>query len=96
MISLGYSFKQSHEEGVDPVITRADLQYKNSLTGGESFISRLTVEKSGVKMVFHQSIYRKSDNVLCCKGKIDAVVLINGKLSRGDYYDELMKEYLCN
>ncbi|MDR0506088.1 MAG: acyl-CoA thioesterase [Dysgonamonadaceae bacterium] len=94
LCSLGHSFAESHKKGVDPVVTRADLQYKSSLTGGEIFISTLTVERTGVKIIFHQNIYRKSDRVLCCKGKIEAVVLINRKLSRGDYYDELMKDYL--
>jgi acyl-CoA thioester hydrolase len=96
MMSLGYSFKESHKEGIDPVVTRADLQYKTSLSGSESFISQLTVERVGIKIIFHQSIYRKSDHSLCCKGKIEVAVLNNGKLSRGDYYDELMKEYLNN
>jgi acyl-CoA thioester hydrolase len=94
LVSLGYSFAESHRKGIDPVVTRADLQYKTSLTGGELFISALTVERVGVKMVFHQHIYRKSDRSLCCKGKIEAVILVNGKLSRGDAYDDLMKNYL--
>jgi acyl-CoA thioester hydrolase len=94
LLSLGYSFSESHKKGVDPVVTRADLQYKTPLTGGDVFISALKVERSGVKMIFHQNIYRKSDYSLCCKGRIEAVILINGKLSRGDFYDELMKTYL--
>jgi acyl-CoA thioester hydrolase len=94
LASLGYSFAASHRQGIDPVITRANLQYKTSLTGGDTFISTLTIERTGVKMLFHQHIYRKSDRSLCCKGKIEAVILINGKLSRGDAYDELMKNYL--
>jgi acyl-CoA thioester hydrolase len=94
LLALGYSFAESHRKGVDPVVTRADLQYKTPLTGGEAFISTLTVERSGAKMIFHQNIYRKSDRSLCCKGKIEAVILINGKLSRGDFYDEWMKTYL--
>ena len=96
MDSLGEAFSESHKNGIDPVVSRADLHYKASLTGGESFTSQLTVERVGVKIVFHQSIYRKKDQALCCKGKIEAAVLIDGKISRGDYYDELMKEYLEN
>ncbi|MDR0866499.1 MAG: acyl-CoA thioesterase [Candidatus Symbiothrix sp.] len=94
MLSLGFSFKESHLLGVDPVVTRADLHYKNSLTGGEAFISSLSVERKGVKMIFHQAIHRKADAALCCKGQIEAVILMNGNLSRGDYYDELMKDYI--
>jgi acyl-CoA thioester hydrolase len=91
---LGSSFAKSHKQGIDPVVTRADLQYKSALSGGETFISALTVERVGVKMIFHQNIYRKSDRSLCCKGKIEAVILIHGKLSRGNAYDELINNYL--
>ena len=94
MESLGYSFAESHRQGIDPVVARADLQYKNSLAGGEVFLSQLSVKRSGVKIIFYQTIFRKNDHALCCQGQIEAVVLINGKLSRGEYYDSLMKEYL--
>ncbi|MDR2626659.1 MAG: acyl-CoA thioesterase [Dysgonamonadaceae bacterium] len=94
MTSLGYSFSVSHRQGIDPVVARADLHYKTPLTGGESFISQLRVERSGIKIIFHQTIYRKSDQAICCKGLIEIVILIDGKLSRGDYFDALMKNYL--
>ena len=96
MQSLGISFKESHLLGVDPVVSRATLSYKTSLTGDDVFRSSLTVERKGVKMIFHQKIYRKIDNSLCCKGQIEVAVLINGTLSRGNYYDECMKEYLTD
>lgn len=94
MQSLGISFAKGHDAGIDPVVSRADLHYKTPLTSDTVFISSLTVERKGVKLVFHQKINRKEDGVLCCKATIEAAVLINGKLSRGDYYDEYMKEYL--
>jgi acyl-CoA thioester hydrolase len=94
MQSLGISFKESHKLGVDPVVTRADLHYKASLSGEDVFISSLTVERKGVKMLFHQKIHRKNDGALCCMGTIEAAVIVNGKLSRGDFYDEKMKNYL--
>jgi acyl-CoA thioester hydrolase len=94
MQSLGISFAESHKLGVDPVVSHVDLHYKTSLTGGEVFLSSLTVERKGAKLIFHQEIRRKNDGALCCKGSIEAAVLINGKLSRGDYYDEQMKTYL--
>ncbi|MDL2256959.1 acyl-CoA thioesterase [Bacteroidales bacterium OttesenSCG-928-I14] len=94
MMSLGTSFVESHANGVDPVLARADLRYKTPLTGSQAFLSSLTVERKGVKMIFNQTIRRKSDNEICCTGTIEAVILVDGKLSRGDHYDELMKEYL--
>jgi acyl-CoA thioester hydrolase len=94
MLSMGTSFKESHALGIDPVMTRADIHYKTPLEGGDVFISSLTVERKGVKIIFHQCVNRKSDEVLCCKGQIEVVILVNGILSRGDYYDELLQEYL--
>ena len=94
MRSLGMTFKESNDLGISPVVNRANLHYKNPLTGGESFLSSLTVERKGVKIIFHQTIHRKSDGALCCKAQIDVALLINGQLSRGDYFDEGMKEYL--
>lgn len=94
MFSLGLSFKESHLQQVDPIVVRADLRYKTSLTGGDVFISALTVERKGVKMFFNQTIHRKSDLALCCSATIEVAVLVNGKPSRGDVYDEKMKDYL--
>ena len=94
MYSLGMSFKESHLLRIDPVVVRADLRYKIPLTGGDVFISKLTVERKGVKMIFQQTIYRKSDNVLCCSGMIEVAILMNGKPSRGDVFDEKLKDYL--
>ena len=94
MESLGISFKECHEQGIDPVVSRADLRYKTSLTSGELFISSLTVERKGAKMFFRQILRRKNDGAVCCEALIEAVLLVNGKLSRGDYFDEKMKDYL--
>jgi len=94
MFSLGLTFKESHLLRIDPVVVRANLLYKTSLTGGDVFISQLTVERKGAKMFFNQTIYRKSDRALCCSGTIEVAILLNGKPSRGDIFDEKMKEYL--
>ncbi|MDR2805663.1 MAG: acyl-CoA thioesterase [Dysgonamonadaceae bacterium] len=94
MQSLGTSFRKSHAAGVDPVVVRADLHYKTPLTGSDVFLSSLTVERKGVKIIFHQTLRRKADGVLCCKGQIEAVILIHQQLSRGDYFDTLMSDYL--
>ncbi|MDR0769010.1 MAG: acyl-CoA thioesterase [Dysgonamonadaceae bacterium] len=94
MESLGISFGECHELGIDPIVSRADLHYKASLTGGDSFLSSLTVERKGAKLIFHQTIRRKSDGAVCCEAAIEVAVLINGKLSRGDYFDEKMRDYI--
>lgn len=94
MQSLEISFVESHNMGVDPVVSRADLHYKTSLKGSDIFISSMTVERKGIKMIFHQKIKRKKDQALCCSGTIEVVILKNGNISRGDFYDKKMEEYL--
>ena len=94
MLSLNIPFKEVQAKGVNPVVTHADLFYKTSLVGSDLLISSLSVERKGIKIIFHQKIHRKSDNALCCKGTITVALLINGKLSRGDYFDDIMHEYI--
>ena len=94
MRSLGSTFKEMLLKKISPVVVRADLRYKTSLSGDDVFISSLTVERKGAKVIFYQTICRKNDNALCCKATIEAAILINGRTSRGDYFDEYMKEYL--
>jgi acyl-CoA thioester hydrolase len=75
------SFDLLHQQGVDAVVARIEMAYKTPLRSGDEFISKLFVTKEGIKYIFHQTIFRKSDNKVCLKAKVDTVVLINGKLS---------------
>ena len=79
------------EKGVDGFVSRVEIQYKTSLKSGDSYISCLNVYKKGVKLVFEQDIYRASDNALATKGIVESVIVENGKLTRGEYFDEMLK-----
>ena len=81
--SLGENFGAMHEKGIDAFVARVDIQFKNS--------SCLNVYKKGVKLVFEQDIYRESDGALATKGAVESVVVENGKLTRGEYFDEMLK-----
>ena len=67
---------------------------KTPLQCDDEFYSRLNLTKEGIKYVFHQDIYRASDNKICFKGVIDLVCLVNGKLANSPEYDEAFKEYI--
>ena len=75
------SFDLLHQQGADAVVARIEMAYKTPLKSGDEFISKLYVTKEGIKYVFHQTIFRKSDNKVCLKAKVDTVVVINGKLA---------------
>ena len=89
--SLGENFGKMHEKGVDGFVSRVEIQYKTSLRSGDSYISCPNAYKKGVKLVFEQDIYRASDNALATKGIVESVIVENGKLTRGEYFDEMLK-----
>lgn len=74
------SFAELHENGIDAMVSSIEIAYKTPLRPGDIFISKLYMTKEGVRYIFHQAIYRKSDNKLSIKAKVNAVVVIEGKL----------------
>ena len=90
----GLSFAEMHQKGVDVVVARMNLQYKIPLRPDDEFLSRLSIEKQGIKDIFHQDIFRASDEALCFRGDITLVCLVNGRLSGSDDYDKAFAPYL--
>ena len=90
--SLGENFGAWHEQGLDAFVSSVSIQYKQSLRSGDSIISCLDVEKVGIKLVFIQYIYRLSDGVLAAKGKVENVMVKDGKLTRGEDFDTLLNK----
>ena len=87
---LGENFGAMHEQGIDAFVSRVDIQYKHSLRSGDRYRSCLNVSKKGVKLVFEQDIYRLSDMTLAAKGTVESVVVQDGRLTRGEYFDGLL------
>ena len=87
-------FAEMHEKGVDAVVARMNLQFKTPLRCDDEFISRLWLEKQGIKYVFHQDIFRASDEALCFRGDITLVCLINGRLSDSEDYNQAFKDFI--
>jgi len=90
----GLSFAEMHRKGVDAVVARMNLQYKTPLRPDDEFISRLSLTKEGIKFVFHHDIFRAADEVLCFRGDVTLVCLVNGRLSGSEDYDRAFAPYL--
>jgi acyl-CoA thioester hydrolase len=75
-------------------VARMKLQYKVPLCPDDEFISRLNLTKEGIKYVFHQDIYRASDEKLCFRGTIELVCLINGRLGNSEDYDKAFQKFI--
>lgn len=87
--SKSISFKELTEQGILLMVSRIEMDFKQSLTSGDVFVVKLALERQGIKMVFVEDIYRVSDHALCLKGKVEAIAKINGKLTRGEIFDTL-------
>jgi acyl-CoA thioester hydrolase len=86
------SFAELHRQDIDAVVSRVEIQYKNSLRPNDIFVSKLNVAKQGAKYVFNQVIFFFFYNTLCIRAKIEIVVLINGKIQKKfDFFDNFIK-----
>ena len=74
--SIGVNFKAFTDKGINLVVARVELDYKLSLTSGDSFIVTVNfVKESRIKLAFLQNIYRFADEKLVLKGKVIGVAL---------------------
>lgn len=91
--STGLSFAKMHEKGIDPVVARMNLQYKTPLRCDDILISRLWIEKQGIRYIFHQDIFRESDERLSLRATVELACLINGKVGNSEDYDHAFAPY---
>lgn len=85
----GVSFAQLHERGIDAVVAGMQLRFKSPLRSGDEFVSKLALRKEGIKYVFVQDIYRLPDMRVVFKSTVEAVCLVNGKLSDCDELNQI-------
>lgn len=89
----GFSFGEMHAAGIDAVVRRIELEYKESLRVGDRFISALKVERKGARFIFKQDIIFP-DGRYAAQGVITIVAVKDGKLSRGDELAALFSKYM--
>ena len=80
LISKGISFAKLHDEGLDLIVTKAEIDYKYPLRSMDSFIVTVEIQREGnVRLVFLQDIFRIPDNKLIVHGKITGIASRKGK-----------------
>lgn len=74
--TVGIDFKEYALKGVNFVVIRIELDYKNPLESGDQFyVTVEMVRESRIKIAFKQNIYRKTDNKLIVEGVVFATAL---------------------
>ncbi len=92
LLAHNISFAELHRQGIDVVVARVNISYKNSLRSGDRFLSRLALAHEGCKYTFYQNIYRLPDMQLCTHAKTDCVAASEGKLTRCEFLDRFIDE----
>ena len=92
--SLGLNFGRLHEPGIDAMVAKITIEYKLPLVSGDRFAVGINLQRQGAKILFLQDIYRLSDGRLCTKGVVETICVQDGRLTRGEIFDEVFKDYL--
>jgi acyl-CoA thioester hydrolase len=80
LLSKNISFIKLHEEGLDLVVTRVEIDYKYPLRSRDKFVVRINLVREGnIRLVFVQDIYRLPDEKLIVKARVTGVATRNGK-----------------
>lgn len=91
--SAGMSFRQMHEQGIDPVLRKVEIEYIMPLGLGDEMVSKLNIAREGARFVFYQDIYNIK-NQLVAKAVVTCVCIENGRLTRGDVLAKAFEDYL--
>ena len=89
----GVNFGKMHEDGLDAFVTKVSISYKKSLRSGDHYRSALRCAMRPPKLVFYQDILH-TDGTLAARGEVECVVVDHGRLTRGEFFAELLKDYL--
>ncbi|NOZ09892.1 MAG: acyl-CoA thioesterase [Gammaproteobacteria bacterium] len=76
LLASGVDFAELAKQGINLVVTRAELDYKYPLRSGETFWVGLNLQQvSKIKFAFLQEIYRSADDKLIVSARIMGVAL---------------------
>ncbi|MCX6300912.1 MAG: thioesterase family protein [Bacteroidia bacterium] len=80
LISRGISFSALHDEGIDLIVTKVEIDYKYPLRSHDNFVIRINLLREGyVRLVFVQDIFRLPDEKPIVRARVTGVATRNGK-----------------
>ena len=74
LISKGISFSRLHDEGIDLIVLKVEIDYIFPLRSMDRFIVTVDIQREGnVRLAFLQNIFRIPDIKLIARGKVTGV-----------------------
>lgn len=91
LISKGIGIVQLHEEGIDLIVTKVEIDYKYPLRSRDKFLVKLNIQREGnARLIFIQDIYRFPDEKHIVHGKVTGVATKKGRpVSPGKLIEQL-------
>jgi acyl-CoA thioester hydrolase len=91
LISRGISFIQLHNEGIDLIVTKVEIEYKYPLRSRDEFMVTVKIERDGnARLCFVQEIYRLPDSKLIVTARVTGVATKKGRpVNPGDLVSRL-------
>ncbi|MDO5036364.1 MAG: acyl-CoA thioesterase [Porphyromonas sp.] len=93
LLSLGDSFAEMNQQGVDTMVAKVIISYKQPLRSGDRFWVGLNYHKEGARLVFLEDVIKMEDHSIAATGEVHTVVVKDGVLTRGEYIDELLSVF---
>lgn len=80
LISRGIDFIQLHQEGLDLIVTRSEIDYKYPLRSRDKFVVKTNIRREGnIRLVFLQEIFRTKEMKVIVRARITGAAIRNGK-----------------
>jgi acyl-CoA thioester hydrolase len=80
LISKGISFFDLHNEGIDLIVTKVEIDYKYPLRSRDKFIVSVNIQREGnARLVFIQNIYKVSDKKHVVHAKVTGIATKKGR-----------------
>jgi acyl-CoA thioester hydrolase len=91
LISKGISFAQLHEDGLELIVIKVEIEYKYPLRSCNRFVVKTNIQREGnIRLVFLQDIYKLPDRKMVVRAKITGAATKNGKpVYPGEVIDKL-------
>jgi acyl-CoA thioester hydrolase len=91
LISKGVSFVGLHDDGIDLIVTRVEIDYKYPLKSRDEFIVTVNVKREGnARIVFAQDIFRLPDLKIIVRARVTGVATKKGRpVSPGNLVNRL-------
>ncbi|MBN1413236.1 MAG: acyl-CoA thioesterase [Spirochaetales bacterium] len=90
---LDLDFAQMHRDGIDAVVTRIEMDFKQPLSSGDHFVVRSNIGRKGrLRFLFYQDIFKLPDNKLVMNAVVYTACIENGRPSTPEFIIKAIKK----